>query len=143
MKAIGYSDWSGSWKEGAGSISTESLTVPKTYYSYATRFEGANGASPEELLAAAEAGCFNQALANNFGMNNLKAESIATSAVVEVGRDEKDSPVISGIVLQVEALVPGATTEVFDACVERARTRCSIAKVLKVEITVQATLLAR
>ncbi|UPG92734.1 OsmC family peroxiredoxin [Luteibacter aegosomatissinici] len=140
MKAIGYSDWSGTWKEGAGSISTDSLTVPKTYYSFATRFEGANGASPEELLAAAEAGCFNQALANNFGMNGLKAESIATSAVVEMGHDDKGSPTIVGILLKVEAVVPGATQEVFDQCVERARTRCSIAKVLKLDIRVEAAL---
>jgi len=142
MKAIGYSDWTGTWKEGAGSISTDGNTLPKTVYTYASRFEGAEGASPEELLAAAHAGCFNQALANNFGMNSLTAESIATAAVVETGKDEQGSPAILRIDIRVEARVPGATQEIFEHCVERARTRCSIAKVLKCEIAVAATLLS-
>jgi osmotically inducible protein OsmC len=142
MKAIGYSDWTGTWKEGTGSISTDSNTLPQTVYTYASRFEGAEGASPEELLAAAHAGCFNQALANNFGMNNLTAGSIATAAVVETGKDEQGSPAILRIDIRVEARVPGATQETFEHCVERARTRCSIAKVLKCEIAVQAKLLA-
>lgn len=141
MKAIGYSDWTGTWKEGTGSISTDSNTLPKTPYTYASRFEGAAGASPEELFAAAHAGCFNQALANNFGMNDLVAESIATAAVVETGKDEQGSPAILRVDIRVEAKVPGATQEMFEHCVERARTRCSIAKVLKCEIVVAATLL--
>jgi len=141
MKAIGYSDWTGTWKEGTGSISTDSNTLPKTQYTYASRFEGADGASPEELLAAAEAGCFNQALANNFGMNELAAASIATVAVVETGKDEQGSPAILRIDISVEAKVPGASQEIFDHCVERARTRCSIAKVLRCDINVKAKLL--
>lgn len=141
MKAIGYSDWTGTWKEGAGSISTEGGSMPKVSYSFASRFEGAPGASPEELLAAAEAGCFNQALANNFGMNQLAAESIATVVVVETGKDDQGSPAILRIDIRVEAKVPGATQAVFEHCVERARTRCSIAKVLKCDIGVQSSLL--
>ena len=68
MQAKGHSTWSGSWKQGAGTISTATDSVRGQPYSYASRFDGAPGASPEELLAAAHAGCFNQALANNFGI---------------------------------------------------------------------------
>ncbi len=62
MKAEAYSNWTGTWKEGSGSISTKSPTVKQQQFSYASRFHGAPGGSPEELLAAAHAGCFNQAL---------------------------------------------------------------------------------
>lgn len=141
MKAMGYSDWKGTWKEGEGSISTEGESVPKVFYSYASRFEGAPGASPEALLAAAEAGCFNQALANNFGMNQLVAESIATSVEVVMGKDDEGHPAITRIDISVEARVPGATEAIFKHCAERARTRCSIAKIIKCEIGLRATLL--
>lgn len=135
----GYSNWKGSWKQGEGTISTESPTLTQVFYSYASRFEELTGANPEELLAAAHAGCFNQALANNFGMIGLEAASIETS--IKVDRQFVDGrPTIKGVHINTQAKVPGISTEQFDGCAERARTNCSISKVLKCDITLDAQL---
>jgi osmotically inducible protein OsmC len=141
MKATGYSTWRGSWKQGDGTISTESDTLRSQPYTFASRFEGAKGASPEELLAAAHAGCFNQALANNFGMLQLEADSIDTVVVIEMGHDEKASPTLTKSVIVTKVRVPGASQEQFRHCAERARTHCSISKVLKCDIELDATML--
>ncbi len=140
MKALGHSTWTGTWKEGTGTISTEDGTVRSAPYSYASRFEGADGASPEELLAAAHAGCFNQALANNLGKNGLAADEIVTSVEIVMARDDNGSPIIADAAVSVRARVPAASKEVFDACAERARTNCSIAKAVRYEISMQAVL---
>jgi osmotically inducible protein OsmC len=141
MSATGFSTWIGTWKEGAGTISTQTTTLKDAAYSYASRFEGADGASPEELLAAAHAGCFNQALANNFGMISLVATSVETSVSVEMGQDEENTPAITKLFVTVNANVPGITRAQFDYCAERARSRCSIAKALRCEIGMSATLI--
>ncbi len=140
MKAVGHSTWTGTWKEGSGTISTEDGTVRSAPYTYASRFEGAEGASPEELLAAAHAGCYNQALANNLGKNGLAADEIVTAVEITMGRDDNGSPVIADAAVSVRAKVPRASREIFDACAERARTNCSIAKAVKYEIRMQAVL---
>ncbi len=140
MKAVARSDWRGTWKGGAGTISTQSPTLEKVSFSFSSRFAGARGASPEALLAAAYAGCFNQALANNFGMIGLEAESIETSVSVEVSIGEKDRPTIEGIHVVVDAKVPGATQAQFDECAESARTNCSITRALKCTIAMEARL---
>jgi osmotically inducible protein OsmC len=142
MNATGFSTWAGTWKEGAGTISTQTATLKSAAYSFASRFEGAEGASPEELLAAAHAGCFNQALANNFGMLGLVADSVDTAVSVEMGQDEENTPAITRLSVTLKAKVPGITQAQFDHCAERARTRCSIAKALKCEIGLSATLLS-
>ena len=140
MMAEAYASWIGTWKKGSGSISTRTPTVRQQPFSYASRFEGAPGACPEELLAAAQAGCFNQALANNFGMIGLEAESVITRVAVEAVWDEHESPMIKCLHITVEAKVPGASQEQFCECAERARTRCSISRILKCDITMSATL---
>ena len=140
MNAEAYSSWMGSWKQGSGSISTKTPTVKQQPFSYASRFQGAPGANPEELLAAAHAGCFNQALANNFGMIGLEATSVITRVVIEVLQNEHDRPSIIGSHITVEAKVPGASAEQFADCAERARANCSISQVLKCAITVSATM---
>jgi osmotically inducible protein OsmC len=142
MNATGFSTWVGTWKEGAGTISTRTDTLRDAPYSFASRFEGAKGASPEELLAAAHAGCFNQALANNFGMIGLAADSVETSVSVEMGQDEENTPAITKLSIVLRARVPGITAAQFDYCAERARSRCSIAKALKCEIGLSATLVS-
>ena len=139
MNATAYATWRGTWKEGAGTISTESNTLQDVPCTFASRFEGAPGASPEELVAAAHAGCFNQALVNNFGMINLKAEGVETSVTVEMGKDQDGHPAITSLSVTTQAKVPDITKEQFDRCAERARTRCSIAKVLNCEIRLTAT----
>ena len=110
-------------------------------YTFSSRFDGTPGASPEELLAAAQAGCFNQALANNFGMINLEAESIETSVTVELGYGANGFPEILSVSLATRAKVPGISTERFDYCAERARTHCTIARLIKLEIEMTAVLL--
>jgi osmotically inducible protein OsmC len=141
MHATGKSTWTGSWKHGHGTISTESDTILKVAYSYASRFEGATGASPEELLCASHAGCFNQALANNFGMIDFEATTIDTSITVEFGTGDDGHPAIFGLNIMVEAIVPSITEERFQYCAERARANCTISKIIKCPITMSAKLL--
>ncbi len=140
MKATGYSTWQGTWKQGSGTVSTESSTIKSEPYSFSSRFEGTPGASPEELLAAAQAGCFNQALANNFGMIGFEAKSITTSVVVDLGYGDNGHPAIKSSFVTTEAQVPGISQERFDYCVERARTTCTIALILKLDLGMSATL---
>lgn len=142
MKAIGHSNWKGTWKEGSGTISTETDTFKDKPYSFSSRFEGTPGASPEELLAAAQAGCFNQALANNFGMIGFEAESIETSVTVELGYGENGHPAILSSHVSTKAKVPGIPQDRFDYCAERARTTCTIALLLKIDIGMDAALVA-
>ena len=105
MKAVGRSTWKGSWKQGNGTISTQSDTLRDAPYTFASRFEGAPGASPEELLGAAHAGCFNQALANNFGMIELEAAFIDTSVTIEFGDSIAGHPAINSSHITVKAAV--------------------------------------
>jgi osmotically inducible protein OsmC len=140
MKATGYSTWRGSWKQGSGTVSTQSDTIKSNPYSFSSRFEGTPGASPEELLATAQAGCFNQALANNFGMIGFEAKNITTSVVVDLGYGDDGHPAIKSSFVTTEAIVPGITQEKFDYCAERARTTCTIALILKLDLGLSATL---
>lgn len=142
MKAVGVANWTGTWKEGNGTISTATDTIKEKAYTFSSRFEGTPGASPEELLAAAQAGCFNQALANNFGMIDFEAHSIETSVTVELGYGTNGFPAILSVSLITEARVPGISKEQFDYCAERARTNCTIAVLIKLEIQMKATLLS-
>jgi osmotically inducible protein OsmC len=140
MTSRASSTWTGSWKHGEGTISTTSDTVVTAPFSYSSRFEGTKGASPEELLAAAHAGCVNQALANNFDKKGLQAESIETSVEIDVEQSEAGSPKILRSRISVVARVPGCTNEIFLYSAERARLHCSISAILKCEITMEATL---
>jgi osmotically inducible protein OsmC len=141
MKATGCSTWTGSWKGGNGTLSTKTGLFKNAPYSYASRFEGASGASPEELLGAAHAGCFNQALANNIGMIDLEAESIETSVAIDLGTGDDGHPAIKSAHITVNAKVPGASADQFQHCADRARTNCTISKIMKFEITMVAKLL--
>jgi len=142
MKSTGYSTWAGTWKQGSGTISTQTDTFKDRPYSFSSRFEGTPGGSPEELLAAAQAGCFNQALANNFGMIGFEAVSITTSVEVELGYGDDGHPAIKSSFVTTRAEVPGISQEQFDYCAERARTTCTIAVILKIDIGMSATLIA-
>jgi len=140
MIATGLSTWTGSWKKGNGTISTKSKILDNEPFSFSSRFEGTPGASPEELLASAQAGCFNQALANNFGMIGLEAENIETSVAIELGYGADGHPAILSSHVTVRAKAPGVTKEQFAYCTERARTTCTIALLLKIDIGMSATL---
>jgi lipoyl-dependent peroxiredoxin len=140
MKATGISTWQGSWKQGSGTVSTQSDTLKSVPYSFSSRFEGTPGASPEELLATALAGCFNQPLANNFGMVGFEAKGVDTSVAIELGYGDNGHPAIKSAFVSTEAAVPNITKERFDYCAERARTTCTIALILKLDLGMSATL---
>jgi lipoyl-dependent peroxiredoxin len=142
MKSTGHSTWKGNWKQGSGTVSTTTDTIKEAPFSFSSRFEGTPGASPEELLATAQAGCFNQALANNFGMIGFEAESIETSVEIELGYGDDGHPRIKSSFVTTTAKIPGIPQERFDYCAERARTTCTIALLLKLEIGMSATLAA-
>jgi osmotically inducible protein OsmC len=140
MKVSGTSDWRGAFKDGRGTISTANTdTLPHVPYTFASRFEGAPGAIPEELLAAGHAGCFNHALANISGQHHLQVESVHTAVEVTMGTDDH-GPAITGIHVTTDATIPGATEEKFQEIAEGARARCAFSKALSVNITMKATL---
>ncbi|WP_406502390.1 OsmC family peroxiredoxin [Streptomyces sp. NBC_01602] len=139
MTVVGTSDWRGAFRGGEGTISTTTDTLPNAPYTFASRFEGAPGAIPEELLAAGHAGCFNHALANISGQNGLEVESVHTSVEVTMGTDDH-GPAITGIHVTTHATIPGATQDKFQQIAEGARARCAFSKALSVKITMKATL---
>ncbi|MDQ0771736.1 osmotically inducible protein OsmC [Streptomyces aurantiacus] len=139
MIATGSSVWNGSFHEGSGSISTALQTLRERPYTFASRFEGAEGGSPEELLAAAHAGCYNHALANIFRKNGLSVGTIRTRVEVDMGSDAV-SPGIQGVHITVDAHMPDVSDERFRQFAERAARTCAISKALSVDITLTATL---
>ena len=142
MIATGTSNWAGNWKEGSGTISTKSDTLKNSPYSFSSRFEGTPGASPEELLAAAHAACFNQALSNVLGQNGFLSEVINTSVDIELGYGEDKHPAIKSSHFTVTAKVSGITNEEFQKHADRSRQTCTISKILNIEITLNATLIS-
>jgi osmotically inducible protein OsmC len=142
MIVSGQSQWDGSFFEGTGTLSTiTSQTVRSAPYTFASRFEGAPGAIPEELLAAGHAGCYNHALANVARKNGVSVDSITTTAELTMGTDDRGYSV-DGIHLVVTAILPGVSVEKFNEIAEGARSGCAISKALRVPITLDARLVA-
>jgi lipoyl-dependent peroxiredoxin len=134
--------WTGSLKEGKGTISTATGVLKDANYSFATRFEGADsGTTPEELIAAAHASCFSMALGAQLGGSGLTPESIATEAAVTLAKVDGGFAVTK-IALTTTAKVPGATQEVFDTAAANAKAGCPISKLFanNTEITLDAKL---
>jgi osmotically inducible protein OsmC len=132
--------WHGTIKEGTGTISTQSGTLKDTQYSFKARFADGVGTNPEELIAAAHAGCFTMALSGQLTEAGLTPESIETTAVLTL--DVHAAPTITKIHLTTKAKVPGATKEKFAELAHNAEVGCPVSKVLKAaEITLDATLL--
>ena len=132
--------WHGSLKEGKGSISTQSGVLKETQYSFSTRFENGVGTNPEELIAAAHAGCFSMALSAQLTEAHLVPDSIETTAAVTLEM-LKEGPTITKIHLTTKAKVPGIDKAKFDELANFAKTGCPVSKVLKAaEITLDATL---
>jgi osmotically inducible protein OsmC len=131
--------WHGSLKEGKGTISTQSGTLKENQYSFAARFAEGVGTNPEELIAAAHAGCFTMALSGEFTKAGFTADSIETTAVLTL--DMHDKPTVTKIHLTTKAKVPGVDKAKFDELANKAKTGCPVSKVLKAaEITLDATL---
>src|SRR6266849_6383783 len=131
--------WQGDLKSGKGTISTDSGTLKQTQYSFSTRFENGVGTNPEELLAAAHAGCFTMALSAQLGGAGLTAQKLETTATVSLEKIG-DSFSITKSHLDLVARVPGADKAKFDAAVKAAETGCPVSKLFKAEISVTARL---
>ncbi len=133
--------WQGALKDGHGIISTESGTLQDAPYGFNTRFEGVRGTNPEELIAAAHAGCFSMALSAILGQANLTAERIETRATVTLEK-QAEGFAITAVHLDVTARVPGATQESFEQAAQAAKAGCPVSKVLSARITLDARLAA-
>jgi osmotically inducible protein OsmC len=131
--------WKGSLKEGKGSISSTSGVLQNTPYSFSTRFENTPGTNPEELIAAAHAGCFSMALSAQLAGMNLTPWSIETTATLSLEKLESGWT-ITAVHLDVVGRVPNADQATFLKAAENAKTGCPVSKVLKADITMNAKL---
>src|SRR5579864_1353693 len=131
--------WQGDLKSGKGSLSTASGVLQQTQYSFSTRFENGIGTNPEELLAAAHAGCFTMALSAQLGNAGMTAEKIETTATVTLEK-VGDAFSITKSHLDLVARIAGADRAKFDAAVKAAETGCPVSKLFKAEISVSARL---
>jgi len=137
MKRNATAVWNGTGKEGSGHLSTQSGVLNQNQYSWSTRFADGIGTNPEELVAAAHAGCFSMKLSFVLGTKNLTPEAINTTCTITL-----DNGAITNAHLKVSAKVPGANVESFTEAAEEAKLNCPISKLLNTEITMTATLLA-
>jgi osmotically inducible protein OsmC len=132
--------WHGTLKEGKGTISTQSGTLKDTQYSFAARFAEGVGTNPEELIAAAHAGCYTMALSSQLTQAGFNPTSIETSAVVTLDL-HGEGPTITKIHLTNKSSVPGIDKAKFDDLAGKAKVGCPVSKVLKAaEITLDASL---
>ena len=141
IKKTASAHWAGDLKTGIGSISTETGVLREAPYGFKARFEGGKGTNPEELIGAAHAGCFSMALSMILGEAGLTAESIDTTAEVTLVKQD-DGFAITAVHLVLKAKVPGATQQQFDELTTKAKEGCPVSKVLKADITLDATLLS-
>jgi osmotically inducible protein OsmC len=139
MKRKASAQWQGDLKGGKGTISSDSGVLSDTRYSFTTRFENEKGTNPEELIAAAHAGCFSMALSAELGKASLTPESIRTTATVSLDKLDTGWTVTESH-LDVTAKVPGASQEAFLTAALAAETGCPISKLLKAKITLDAKL---
>ena len=132
--------WHGGLKDGKGTISTQSGTLKETQYSFGSRFETGVGTNPEELIAAAHAGCFTMALSAQLTDAGISPETLETSAAVTLEKTD-DGPTVTKIHLTTRAKVPGAEKEKFDELAKKAKEGCPISRLLKAaEISLDAQL---
>lgn len=139
MKKSASAHWSGSIKEGQGTISTASGVLREAPYGFKSRFEDGPGTNPEELIGAAHAACYSMALSLGLGDAGLTAENIDTKAVVTLDKDG-DGFSITAVHLTCTAKVPGADAATFDKIAQATKEGCPVSKVLKADITLEATL---
>jgi lipoyl-dependent peroxiredoxin len=136
MKRTASAHWEGDLKTGKGNLSTSSTVLSKSQYSFNTRFENGVGTNPEELLAAAHAGCFTMAVGAALGQAGFKAETLDTVATVTLeGLD------ITGVHLVITGKVSGIDSTKFIEITKGAEKGCIISKALSIPITSEATLI--
>ncbi|HWG18054.1 MAG TPA: OsmC family protein [Acidobacteriaceae bacterium] len=140
MERTASAVWKGSLKEGKGTISSQSGTLKDTQYSFAARFAEGTGTNPEELIAAAHAGCFSMALSAELGKAGFTPDSIETSARLTL--DMHDKPTITKIHLTTKAKIPNIDKAKFDEIAAGAKAGCPVSRLLApaAEITLDATL---
>jgi len=140
MKRKASAVWQGDLKSGRGTISTDSGVLNATKYSFTTRFENGVGTNPEELIAAAHAGCFSMALSFALQQAGFTAEKIATTATLSLENLPQVSWTITAIHLDTTVSVPGISSEKFAEVAEGAKAGCPVSRVLKASITLDAKL---
>src|SRR6201996_1966417 len=138
MKRTATAVWNGSGKDGNGNLTTQSTTLNKTQYSYKSRFEEGVGTNPEELLAAAHAGCFTMALAFGLQGAGITADSLETTATITLDVTGS-APTITSSHLVLKGKIPGITNEKFQELAKGAEQGCPISRVIKAEITLDAS----
>jgi len=139
MKRKATAEWRGGLKDGKGEISTESGVLSKTQYSFGTRFEQGVGTNPEELIAAAHAGCFAMALSNSLGEAKMVAERITVTATVSLDKVEAGWTVTESH-LDLKAKIPGADRAAFETAANNAKAGCPISRLLNAKITMDTSL---
>lgn len=139
MKRTAKATWTGDLKEGKGTLDAQSGVLKNTPYSFKTRFETQPGTNPEELIAAAHAGCFTMALSAMLSAEGFTAEKLTTDAAVTLEQiDNKWT--ISSIHLTLTGNVPKISQEKFQAIANNAKENCPVSRVLNTKMTLQVTL---
>jgi len=139
MKRTASAVWQGGLKDGKGRISSQSGVLSDTQYSFSTRFENGVGTNPEELIAAAHAGCFTMALSGQLGNAGMTAEELNTTATLTLDKTDAGFT-ITEIHLEVRARIPGADPAAFETAARNAEKGCPVSRVLNAKITMNATL---
>ena len=139
MKRTASARWRGDLKQGMGTISTQSGTLEDTAYSFAARFESGTGTNPEELIAAAHAGCFTMALAAALGRAGFAPQELSTQATVTL-EQVQGNWTISAIHLELNGRVPSIERAKFDELAADAKANCPVSRVLNASITLDARL---
>jgi osmotically inducible protein OsmC len=139
MKRSGSAVWQGDLKNGKGTVSTDSAVLSQQQYSFGTRFENGKGTNPEELIAAAHAGCFTMALSAQLGNAGLTPEKLETKATVTLDKLEAGWAV-THILLDVKGRVPNADQAAWEKATQAAKTGCPISKLLNTTIDMNAKL---
>src|SRR6201986_430070 len=139
MKRRGSAQWQGGIRDGRGTVSTESGVLSEAQYSFSTRFEDGKGTNPEELIAAAHAGCFSMALSKQLGDAGMTAESINTTAAISLEKTDAGFS-ITKVHLDVTARIPGADESAFQTAAANAKAGCPVSRLLNAEITMDAKL---
>lgn len=135
MKRNATAVWNGSGKEGNGHLTTQSTTLNQTQYSFNSRFAEGVGTNPEELMAAAHAGCFTMKLSFVLGAAGFTPDTLETQCTITL-----EDGTITSSHLVLKAKVPGITPEQFDACAAEAKANCPVSKAYNMDITLDAQL---
>ncbi|MGD0073298.1 MAG: OsmC family protein [Candidatus Binataceae bacterium] len=139
MKRTASAVWMGDLKQGKGSISTQSGVLKDTQYSFTTRFESGIGTNPEELIAAAHAGCFTMALSASLGRAGFTPERLATQATLAL-EQVQGSWTITTVHLETSARIPNITREKFEEIAADAKANCPVSRVLNAKVSLDAKL---